>query len=533
MSMIISRCKTCTNLIITREASSMNDSLITYSADSNWRYGYLDYYPAGSHPPGSMRKIIGWDSHEYRGEIPEAAHTYKVVGNMNEYELVITESTFVGRRDYATQPGSIMEYGSLIYITLQRARNVEEAFETMQSLTSLYGYDSGGESFTVADKEESWIFEIMSRGPGEVGALWVAKRIPPGAISAHANQARIHKLDIGHNNTCRYSPDLFQFLRGKGLLSPTTPDSEFSFAETFDPMSFHGARYCSARVWAFFNKYSVNMEEYLPLVEGKNLSMHLPLWVYPTSKLSLGDVRNMMRDHFEGTWFDMRYDIGAEAFRLPYRWRPLSYAYLDHTYCNDRTIGTQQTGFHIIAQLRSDLPNFMGILWFGVDDATFSVHAPFYMGLTEVPSAWGPPVSGHSDLQTFSLNSAFWVFNLVANYAYTRYDLIYPQIARKILDIDLQLLEEMREIEGKAQDVYKIDPLIASHMLGEFSKNKGSWLVDEWTTYFGYLFTRYMDGNVKTKVKGEYLPRVEWPGYSKEWHRRIVEEDGKKYRFPS
>jgi dipeptidase len=419
------RTNACTNFLISKGASVDGSTMITYAADSHVLYGELYHQPAADHPEGAMRKIYEWDTGIYLGEIPQPAHTYSVIGNMNEFQLAIAETTFGGRSELSSQDGAIMDYGSLIYVTLQRAKTAREAIEVMTGLVEEFGYHSSGESFSIADPEEVWILEMIGKGQGEKGAVWVAQRIPDGYISGHANQARITTFPLNDSKNCLYSKDVISFAREKGWFTGTNKD--FSFSDVYAPVDFGAARFCDARVWAGFNKVARGMEEYTEYAKGiveKNeennyATNRVPLWVKPDKQLSVQDVMGMMRDHYEGTELDMTQDLGAGPYGLPYRWRGLTWEVDSVEYCNERAISTQQTGFSFVAQCRSWLPNPIGgILWFGVDDTYSTCYAPMYCGITEIPECFAV---GNGDLLTYSETSAFWTFSQVANYAYLRY----------------------------------------------------------------------------------------------------------------
>jgi len=424
----------CTNFLVTKGASIDGSTFITYAADAHTLYGELYFQPAQDHEPGAMRDIYEWDTGKFLGQIPQPARTYSVVGNMNEFQLAIAETTFGGRPELGSQSTAIMDYGSLIYVTLQRAKTAREAIKVMTDLVENYGYYSSGESFSIADPNEVWILEMIGKGEGEKGAVWVAVKVPDGYISGHANQARITTFPLDDPNNCVYSKDVISFAREKGWYTGTNKD--FSFSDVYAPVDFGGARFCDARVWAGFNKVTSGMEEYTEYAKGiiqragtNNFATNrLPLWVKPDKKLTVQDVMGMMRDHFQGTALDMTKDIGAGPYGLPYRWRGLTWEVDSVEYCNERAISTQQTGFSFVAQCRDWLPDPIGgILWFGVDDTYSTCYAPMYCGITSVPECFEV---GNGDMLNYSETSAFWTFNFVTNFAYLRYDSMIVDIQK-------------------------------------------------------------------------------------------------------
>lgn len=475
-----------------------------------------------------MRDVIDWDSGEYLGKIPEAAHTYSVVGNMNEFQLAIGETTYGGRDELTSQPGAIIDYGSLIYITLQRSHNAREAIITMGKLVQMFGYASEGESFSISDPNEVWIMEIIGKGKFDKGAVWVARRIPDGYVCGHANQARIQTFPLNDPDNCLYAADVVDFAKKMGYYPSSSPPEQFSFSDIYNPVTFTGARACEVRVWSFFRRVTTGMDDYLDYVKGANLAHRMPLWVKPTRKLTVNDTMEAMRDHLEGTWFDFRSDVGAQGFGLPYRWRPMDWTVDNVAYINERSTGTQQTGFSFVAQSRSWLPNPIGgILWFGVDDTGTTVYVPFYCGMTRIPQTWK---QGNGDMMTFTFGSAFWVFSMVSNFAYTRYSIIYPDIAAKIVAYEKTYFAETSVLDLQAAQKYVSDPQGAIEMVTSYSVSKGDSLVSEWLDFWKFLFTKFMDGNVKYPNPGHQNPIVQWPGYPNAWYRRIVQETGDHYK---
>lgn len=540
----------CTNLIVTRGASVTGSNMITYSADSHVLYGELYYWPAAEYKPGSMLDVYEWDSGKFLGTIPQVARTYSVIGNMNEYQLTIGETTF-GGRDVLVNPEGIMDYGSLIYITLQRARNAREAIRIMSDLVNEYGYHSAGETFSIADPEEVWIMEIVGKGEGNKGAVWVALRIPDGYVSAHANQARIQTFPLADGKKsitcqqfekinqpeieCIYSHDVIEPARKFGWFKGK--DKDFSFSDIYAPVDFEGARFCEVRVWSFFKDVADGMYKYFDYANGSDLKNRMPLWIKPKRKLSNLDLMHFMRDHLEGTPLDMRVDAGAGSFGLPYRWRPLTWSVSDDpeakVYCHERATGTQQTGFVFVSECRNWLPDPIGgIHWFGVDDAATTVFNPIYCGSLDVPDSYR---EGNGDLLTYSSTAAFWVFNLVANLCYLRYDSMSNDAIKLQSRLEKEYTDYIPAIDQAALTLYSKDPLLAREFLTDFSVNTAENTVNKWRKLSEFLLVKYIDGNIKKERNGVF-ERTEsgypadplWPGYSDAWKRRLIEDTGDK-----
>lgn len=545
-----SNANACTNYLVTKGASKDGSTMITYSADSHTLYGEMYYWPAMIWAKGAMLDIYEWDTGKYLGKIPQVEKTYNVVGNMNEYQLAISETTFGGLSKLATQSGAIMDYGSLIYVALQRAKTAREAIVVMTDLVEKYGYASSGESFSISDPNEVWILELIGKGEGEKGAVWVARMIPDGYVSGHANQARIttfpqrgrtaissKKINKIYNSriTTVYSEDVISFAKRKGLYPKEAKNSEFSFSDTYAPVDFMGARACELRVWAFFNAVKSGMNEYLGYATGRDIKKddkgyslnRMPLWVKPDKKVGVQEVMDFMRDHLEGTELDMSKDIGAGAYACPYRWRPMTFEYNGKKYVHERTTATQQTGFTFVAQARGWLPREIGgILWFGVDDAASSVYFPMYTASTATPKSFA---RGNGSMMKFTNDAAFWVFNQVTNFAYTRYNVIHPDIRKKQVELETGYQDLVKKTDEKALDIYKnYSPTEAVKYLTAKSVETGDKLTEEWRNFYGYLFARYMDGNIKTEVKGEMNPKVEQPQLPKKIRKAIVEDTGDK-----
>ncbi|SFS58433.1 Dipeptidase [Porphyromonadaceae bacterium NLAE-zl-C104] len=521
----------CTNLLVGKKASTDGSTLISYAADSYALYGELYHWPARQYSPGEMLKVYEWDTGKYLGEIPQALQTYNVIGNMNEHQLAIAETTFGGRSELSDSTG-IMDYGSLIYITLQRAKNAREAISVMTGLVKEHGYYSSGESFSIADPEEVWVMEMIGKGPGNKGAVWVAVRIPDDCVSAHANQARIQQFPLNDPDNCIYSPDVISFAREKGYFEGN--DTDFSFAKAYAPLDFGALRYCEARVWSFFNKVNKDMAQYVTYAQGKTTDP-MPLYIKPDRKLSAQDIQEMMRDHYEGTELDWRFDVGAGPFNSPYRWSPLSFEVDSVEYCNERPIATQQTAFSFVAQMRSWLPDEIGgILWFGIDDAAQTVYYPFYCGHTETPHEM---TAGNGDLLTFSWTSAFWIHNWVSNMVYTRYSDMSVDMKKVQSKLENQFRTAQPEVEQEAARLREQSPSQAVQYLTQYTNSLVKEGVAEWKKLGEYLMVKYVDGVIKREENGQFKrnPYGEpasplRPGYSNEYYRKIVDQTGEKYK---
>jgi dipeptidase len=485
--------------------------MITYSADSHVLYGELYFWPARDWPKGAMLDVYEWDTGKLLGKIPQISHTYSVIGNMNEHQLSIGETTFGGREELYDSSG-IIDYGSLIYITLQRARTAREAIVNFSQLLSEFGYASSGESFSIADANEAWILELIGKGSGDKGAVWVARKIPEGFISGHANHPRItafplsdgkksitsKQLDRINNPEVEtvYAYDVIEVARKHGWFNGK--DAEFSFSDIYAPINFSAARFCEARVWAGFNAVNSQMGEYLDYAMGKNLKVRMPLWIKPDNKLDLKDVMGMMRNYYQDTPMDMTKDVGAGPYGSTVRWRPMEWEVDGVTYLHERAISTQQTGFSFVAQSRSWLPDPVGgILWFGVDDTYYTVYSPMYCGITEVPESFAV---GNGDMMTFSDNAAFWVFNQVTNFAYTRTSLLIDDLQKKQSELEDGYVSETKNIDQKAAELYKNNPAEAIKFLTDYSVNACNITVAEWKYLYNFQFVKYLDGNIKERV---------------------------------
>lgn len=551
----------CTNFIVTKGASKDGSVMITYAADSHTRYGAVAFYPAADHAPGSMCQVYHYENGKLLGEIPEVPHTFSVVQFMNEHQVAIGETTFGGLDSLGRQPGAILDYGSLMRIGLQRSKTAREMIRVMTELVAQYGYASSGESFSISDKNEAWIMEIIGKGRYEKGAVWVAMRIPEGYVSGHANQARITGFELQKKNnwddplqSIYHSPDVIGFARAHAFYSG--PDEAFSFSDVYNPLNFGGARFCDARIWSFFrmiNRQIRENERYTLYAEGrlergssypdgkvnhgKFVTNRLPLWVKPDSLVDIRLVMNAMRDHYEGTPLDMRYDFGAGPFQNPYRWRPMEFKVGDAEYLNERATATQQTGYSFVAQSRSWLPDPIGgIFWFGVDDADGCVYLPLYCGIRSVPESY---LLGNGSMIRWSETSAFWTFNQVNNWKYTRYNMIHPEIKEYQKEMEDRFSREVAMVDYRAGILYKENPDEGKVYVTDYSVYSGNLLVGKWKDFYHYLFMKYMDGNLKQtrdrqlldNGNGRGIPlKPSHPGYGKEWERRMVEGTGDRFK---
>lgn len=554
----------CTNLIVTKGAGSDGSVMITYAADSHIRYGAIAFYPAADHKPGDRCEVYHYENGKLLGTIPEVAHTYSVVQLMNEHQVAIGETTFGGLDSLSSQPGAILDYGSLMKIGLQRSKTAREMIRMMTGLVDLYGYASGGESFSISDANEAWIVEMIGKGKYEKGAVWVARLIPDGYVSGHANQARITTFPFQKKNnwddpkqTVYHSADVISFAKEHGFYKGS--DDAFSFADVYNPLNFGGARYCDARVWSFFRKINKEIREnsaYTSYVLGRfaydekfpdnsrnpngYVSNRLPLWVKPDSPVTLQQVMAAMRDHYEDTPLDMRNDPGAGPFKLPYRWRPMEFEVDSVMYLCERAIATQQTGYSFVAQLRSWLPDPVGgIFWFGVDDTDGCVYAPMYCGIKKIPESFAV---GNGSMISWSETSAFWTFNQVNNWAYTRYNMIHPEIESYQAELENRFAAEVQVVDRQASSAYEEDPARATDYLTAYSVFTGNKLVSDWKTFYQYLFMKYMDGNLKVSEGHQFLDngngknipqRPKHPGYGKEWERIMIRGTGDRLKIPA
>lgn len=525
----------CTNFIVGKKASADGSVICSYNADDYGLFIGLCHYPAGKHEKGSVRKIYDWDTNVYHGQIPEAEVTYNVIGNINEYQVSIGETTFGGREELVDTTG-ILDYGSLIYIALQRSKTAREAIKVMTTLTDKYGYCSGGETFTICDPNEAWIMEMIGKGPGRKGTVWVAVRIPDDAICAHANQSRIRTFNQKDKKNVMFSKDCITFAREKGWFSGK--DADFSFCEAYAYPDFSGRRFCEARVWNFFNHFSTDMERYLPYAEGKVKDAEpMPLWIKPNRKVSVQDIQECMRDHYEGTPFSLDKDPGQGVWNMPYRPTPLTYKVDGKEYFNERPTSTQQTAFSYVAQLRSWLPRQIGgVLWFGNDDGNMVAYTPVYCGNTSQPECYN---TKDADAVTFSMKNAFWVCNWVSNMVYPRYSLMFGSLKSVRDSLETSYFSAQAEIERKAMVLYDENPSLAIDFLTDYSIDKAQQMIDRWRQLGTYLIVKYNDMAIKPDEDGRFIrtetglgATVERPGFPENVAREIVKSSGDRYAVP-
>jgi len=553
--------RACTNLILSKGATSDHSVMITYAADSHTRYGAIAFYPATDHQPGDLCEVYHYESGKLMGTIPEAAHTYSVVQFMNEYQVAIGETTYGGLDSLSAQPGAVLDYGSLMRIGLQRSKTAREMIKVMTELITQYGYASGGESFSISDANEAWIMELIGKGKYEKGAVWVARLIPDGYVSGHANQARITTFPFQNANnwndpkqTVYHSPDVISFAKNHNFYKGS--EESFSFSDVYNPLKFDGARFCDARIWSFFRKISKEIREnqdYTNYVLGQfvrnskltdnspnpngYVSNRLPLWIKPDSPVTLQQVMAGMRDHYEDTPLDMRNDPGAGPFKSPYRWRPMEFEVDSVKYLCERAIATQQTGYSFVAQSRSWLPAPVGgIFWFGVDDTDGCVYAPMYCGITRIPESY---TVGNGSMITWSETSAYWTFSQVNNWGYTRYNQIHPEVEAYQKQLENQFISETEVVDKQASGLYKQNPAKACNYVTGYSVFTGNKLVSDWKSFYQYLFMKYIDGNVKISKgfklldngNGKNVPqRPQQPGYGKDWERIMIQGTGDRLK---
>lgn len=527
----------CTSFLVGKNASADGSAFITYNQDDYGMFGRLHYLPAAQHAKGEMRKIYDGDTNHYHGEIAEAPYTYAVMGYINEHQVGITETTFGGRSELE-DPKGIIDYVSLMTIALQRSKTAREAIRVMTSLVQEYGYASEGESFSIADPNEVWILEMIGKGPQEKGAVWVAIRIPDDCIACHANQSRIHQFNMKDKKNVMYAKDVITFARKKGYF--TGKDADFSFADAYAPADFSAIRFCETRVWSFYNKWVNGMEQYLDYVDGKHIGQAkpMPLYFKPKQKLSLQDVMNSMRDHYEGTPFDITKDVGAGPYEAPYRPTPLVWEHKGKKYFNERPISTQQTAGTYVIQLRASLPNAIGgVLWYGNDDPNMVAYTPVYCCATKAPECYDPKDA--SDVK-FSWNSAFWVENWVSNMTYPRYSQLFPSVKAAREELESKYASQQAEIEAQAKTLLSQDPARAKAYLTDYSAQCAKQMMNRWKQLGEYLIVKFNDQSIKPEKDGKYEmtpdglgKAVERPGFNKNYREVITKETGDKYLIPS
>ncbi len=564
------RADACTNVIVTKGASADGSCMVSYAADSHWLYGELYFKPQADWRKGSLLAINDWDTNQYLGTIDQVEHTYKTVGNMNEHQLIIGETTF-GGREGLNDPNGIMDYGSLIYVTLQRASSAREAIKIMADLVKKYGYFSEGESFSIVDKDEAWIMEMVGKGSSERGAVWVALRIPDGYICSHANQSRIETFPLNDPENCLYADDVIEFARKKGWFSGN--DSEFSFRDAYCPADFGALRGCESRVWSAFNILSQgsftfedndgnlttrDAQDYLDYAMGYNPDNRLPLWIKPSKKVTVKNVADVMRDHYEGTPMDMTTDIGAGGNALPYRWRPMDFEYEGKRYTNERAIATQQTGFWFVGQARSEYPDVVGgILWFGTDDAATSYVTPIYSNTNKVPDCFK---QGNGDLLTYSRHASFWINNRITNACYRMYNIMAPFVRERIDKFENEQMEKVSQNDAKALELFKkaMDSAerrgkrnsssynvmtdtgnsfyAVKQLLTNYSVNTAQKIFKEWQDLEITMTVKFIDGNVKAQNEDGSFKHSDFstgipdgltqPGYTDVWKEAVVHFHG-------
>ena len=534
---LVDMANACTNFIVGKKASADGSVICTYNADDYGLFINLCHYPAGIHPKGTMRKIFNWDTNKYQGVIPEAPQTYNVIGNINEFQVSIAETTYGGREEMEDSTG-ILDYGSLIYLALQRSKTAREAIQVMTTLAQTYGYNSGGETFTICDPNEAWIMEMMGKGPGSKGVVWVALRVPDDAICAHANQSRITKFNMNDKANVLYSKDVVSFARSKGWF--TGKDKDFSWRDTYAKPTFGGRRFCDARVWSFFNHFANDFDKYLPWALGKDKDAEdMPLWIIPNKKVSVQDVMACMRDHYENTPLALdSSSVGGGVWEMPYRPTPLRFKVDGKNYFNERPVSTQQTAFSYVAQLRSWLPREVGgVLWFGNDDGNMVAYTPIYCGNTTQPECYNTP---GADAVTFSDKNAFWVCNWVSNMVYPRYNQMFPTLKEVRDSLENSYFANQLTIEKQAVALYNTDKEKAISLLNQYSNDKAQQMLHRWKDLAVHLIVKFNDMTVKPEKNGVFVRTpegtgavVKRPGFSNAFARKLVKETGDKYECPA
>ena len=533
----VSEAEACSNFIVGKKASVDGSVMCSYSADDYGMFQNLCHYPAAKHAKGEMRKIYDWDTNKYHGEIPEAAQTYSVIGNINEWQVTIAETTYGGREEMVDSTG-IMDYGSLIYVALQRSKTAREAIKVMTTLANTYGYNSEGETFTICDPNEAWIMEMMGKGAGSKGAVWVALRIPDDAICAHANQSRIGKFNMKDKKNVMYAKDVVSFARSKGWFQGK--DADFSWKMAYAKPDFSGRRFCDARAWSMLNHF-YDMTPYLDWALGKNPNAQdMPLWVVPNKKVSVKDVENVMRDHYEGTPLSVAdgSDIGGGIWEMPYRPTPLMYKVDGKQYFNERPVSTQQSGFVFVSQMRSWLPREIGgVLWFANDDANMAAFTPVYCSMTERPECYNTP---GADALHFSKKNAYWVCNMTSNMVYPRYTLMFPTLKEVRDSLDNSYFAAQSGVEKKAQELYAQNPQAAVKYLNDYSVEKAQQMLARWNQLFEFMVVKYNDMIIKPTDKNGTFEKTQYglgarpvrPGYPEKYAKELVKQSGDKFLVP-
>ena len=533
----VSEAEACSNFIVGKKASVDGSVMCSYSADDYGMFQNLCHYPAAKHAKGEMRKIYDWDTNKYHGEIPEAAQTYSVIGNINEWQVTIAETTYGGREEMVDSTG-IMDYGSLIYVALQRSKTAREAIKVMTTLANTYGYNSEGETFTICDPNEAWIMEMMGKGAGSKGAVWVALRIPDDAVCAHANQSRIGKFNMKDKKNVMYAKDVVSFARSKGWFQGK--DADFSWKMAYAKPDFSGRRFCDARAWSMLNHF-YDMTPYLDWALGKNPdAQDMPLWVVPNKKVSVKDVENVMRDHYEGTPLSVAdgSDIGGGIWEMPYRPTPLMYKVDGKQYFNERPVSTQQSGFVFVSQMRSWLPREIGgVFWFANDDANMAAFTPVYCSMTERPECYNTP---GADALHFSKKNAYWVCNMTSNMVYPRYSLMFPTLKEVRDSLDNSYFAAQAGVEKKAQELYAQNPQAAVKYLNDYSVEKAQQMLARWNQLFEFMVVKYNDMIIKPTDKNGNFEKTPYglgarparPGYPEKFAKQLVKQSGDKFLVP-
>ena len=533
----VSEAEACSNFIVGKKASVDGSVMCSYSADDYGMFQNLCHYPAAKHAKGEMRKIYDWDTNKYHGEIPEAAQTYSVIGNINEWQVTIGETTYGGREEMVDSTG-IMDYGSLIYVALQRSKTAREAIKVMTTLANTYGYNSEGETFTICDPNEAWIMEMMGKGAGSKGAVWVALRIPDDAVCAHANQSRIGKFNMKDKKNVMYAKDVVSFARSKGWFQGK--DADFSWKMAYAKPDFSGRRFCDARAWSMLNHF-YDMTPYLDWALGKNPdAQDMPLWVVPNKKVSVQDVENVMRDHYEGTPLSVAdgSDIGGGIWEMPYRPTPLMYKVDGKQYFNERPVSTQQSGFVFVSQMRSWLPREIGgVFWFANDDANMAAFTPVYCSMTERPECYNTP---GADALHFSKKNAYWVCNMTSNMVYPRYSLMFPTLKEVRDSLDSSYFAAQAGVEKKAQELYAQNPQAAVKYLNDYSVEKAQQMLARWNQLFEFMVVKYNDMIIKPTDKNGTFKKTPYglgatpvrPGYPEKFAKQLVKQSGDKFLVP-
>ena len=533
----VSEAEACSNFIVGKKASVDGSVMCSYSADDYGMFQNLCHYPAAKHAKGEMRKIYDWDTNKYHGEIPEATQTYSVIGNINEWQVTIGETTYGGREEMVDSTG-IMDYGSLIYVALQRSKTAREAIKVMTTLANTYGYNSEGETFTICDPNEAWIMEMMGKGAGSKGAVWVALRIPDDAVCAHANQSRIGKFNMKDKKNVMYAKDVVSFARSKGWFQGK--DADFSWKMAYAKPDFSGRRFCDARAWSMLNHF-YDMTPYLDWALGKNPdAQDMPLWVVPNKKVSVQDVENVMRDHYEGTPLSVAdgSDIGGGIWEMPYRPTPLMYKVDGKQYFNERPVSTQQSGFVFVSQMRSWLPREIGgVFWFANDDANMAAFTPVYCSMTERPECYNTP---GADALHFSKKNAYWVCNMTSNMVYPRYSLMFPTLKEVRDSLDSSYFAAQAGVEKKAQELYAQNPQAAVKYLNDYSVEKAQQMLARWNQLFEFMVVKYNDMIIKPTDKNGTFEKTQYglgarparPGYPEKYAKELVKQSGDKFLVP-